>query len=472
MLASTHFGITRKSNDDWFDTILDVDTALFVDPFLIFKDTESFWATAHDTLISHFDEAFTLIAEGLLNRNSLQYRKAVELLIFHEPRELCLGYTALGTRGAGSSRGFASDMAEAITEAIRRGLSAPSHFEELGILRSGIGPDRISDATCTILKAQLIAYTQTVAERHNISLSNHQLYGAEFDTQRKRFRTKTVRVPTNPVTNGPLLFVPERFLDDLPTLSPGSWWKYYEAEQLREDLNYEVMSKVNKDVIVSTARQHTESVRKWAQSEEDEPATPYDLERDRKGVVQWEPAATEFTTENPLVIGPPANEDEFKSVIEKVIDRFRLYIEEQGGWRLLWDEGKEKEELAAQLLFYGIARCYCEANNVVVSREVELGRGPVDFTFSNGFKHRAHLEVKKLNNGKFWNGLDRQLPSYMVSDGVQMGWFIAIRYRDGKKWDTRAAELPARVSAAADAHGIELKASLVDARPKASASRL
>ena len=38
MLATEYFGISRGEEDDWFDTILDVDTELFVDPFLIFKE--------------------------------------------------------------------------------------------------------------------------------------------------------------------------------------------------------------------------------------------------------------------------------------------------------------------------------------------------------------------------------------------------------------------------------------------------
>lgn len=116
--------------------------------------------------------------------------------------------------------------------------------------------------------------------------------------------------------------------------------------------------------------------------------------------------------------------------------------------------------------------CYCAANNIVIDPETDLGRGPVDFKFSNGYARRAHLGVKKLHNGKFWNGLDRQLPTYMASDEVEKGWFLAVRYRDGKKWDRRERELPGRVSAAALSHGKDLRSVLVDARRQASASNL
>lgn len=150
MLASSHFRINRKADDDWFDAILDADTELFVDPFLVFQEKVGFWADAHFRITRHFDTAFTLIAQSGLKRNALAYRKAVHLLAFKEPKELCLGYTATGTRGSGGGEGYAESIAAAISDAIARGLQNPNHFEELGILNRGIGRDRISDVTCTI----------------------------------------------------------------------------------------------------------------------------------------------------------------------------------------------------------------------------------------------------------------------------------------------------------------------------------
>jgi hypothetical protein len=68
----------------------------------------------------------------------------------------------------------------------------------------------------------------------------------------------------------------------------------------------------------------------------------------------------------------------------------------------------------------------------VIDREVDFGRGLVDFKFSNGFVFRAHLEVKKLHNTRFWDGLAAQLPSYLSSDDVRDAWFVAVRFRSSK----------------------------------------
>lgn len=474
MLASQHFKIRRTKQDDWFDPILNADTKLFVDPFMVFKDKDEEWRRSHDEIIGHFDRAFQLIAEGNLNPTSLAYRKALDLLLFTEPRELCLGYTSQGTAGLGSGRKYAALIAEAIVQAIRRGLQHPRHFEELGILNEGIGADRISDATCTILKRRLVAYTQDIAKRHNLHLEAHRLYAGSFDEQRQRWTTPEVMLPTNPSSDGPLLLVPERFLRDLPVLNADDWWDSYENHKLREDLNYEVMTNVDKPTIVAAARDNPELVRQWAEAKEKEKHNPYDFHGDPNGVWQWDRATLQYIESHPLKLVASKTDKEFSDVIEKVIKQFKQFVEEQGGWDLLWRNTRtnEKPEHAAQLLFRGITQHYCTANNISLDPEVNLGRGPVDFKFSSGYKKRAHLEVKKLHNGKFWHGLEVQLPSYMKSDQVTDGWYVAIQYRSGKSADERIRALPKRVATISKDKGLNLRFGVIDARPKASASKL
>jgi hypothetical protein len=163
---------------------------------------------------------------------------------------------------------------------------------------------------------------------------------------------------------------------------------------------------------------------------------------------------------------PAQTREEFLEIIGKIVASYRLFVEDQGGWYLLWDSGakKEKPEHAAQLLFCGVAQSRCKANDISLDSEVNLGRGPVDFKFSKGYTRRAHLEVKKLHNGNFWNGLEAQLPSYMKSDEVSDGWFLAVQYKDNETSQNRAKEGQKRQ--------IDLKYDLVDARPKQSASKL
>jgi hypothetical protein len=288
-----------------------------------------------------------------------------------------------------------------------------------------------------------------------------------------RWESADVSLPTNPATGGPVLFVPQRFLRDLPVINADDWWSNYENQQLREDVNYEIMGHVNKKTIVAVAREHPEVVREWVLSMESADTPAYDLAGDPNGVWQWDLRASEFVQSNPLQLVPPTTDGEFFQVIDTVVGQFRRYVEDQGGWELLWDRGfKDKPEEAAQLLFRGIAQYYCKANNVSLDAEVDLGRGAVDFKFSNGYRHRAHLEVKKLHNGRFWNGLSEQLPTYLRSDEVTDGWLLVVQYRSGKSAAQRIKELPNKIAEVSANRGCNLRYKIVDARPAKSASKL
>lgn len=475
MLFSTEFQLERTVVDDWFDPILNADTRLFVDPFLIFKEQgDSEWAGSHGVLIEHFCECFRLLAEGNCNPNTIPYRKAVALLTFPEPKEFCLGYTSIGTSGAGGGRGYARAIARAMCNAISRGKTHLRHFEELGIFNEGIGADRISDITCNILKTQFIDYTQSAATLRDIPMEEHHIQCASLNEIRLRWEADRRRVPTNPVNGYPLLLVPKRFVRDLPQIEKTDWWSWHENELIREDFNYEILGNVDKKFIVDMANRHPESVEAYIRVAENQEPDPYDLSKDPLGAWQWASKAQEFISRNPVNLAPPRSDDEFAAAIEQVVESFRRFIEQMGGWRLLWnDDGNEKPESAAQLLLRGIAENHCRSNGVVIDREVELGRGPVDFAFSNGYSNRALLEVKKLHNGKYWDGLENQLLSYLESDNCPNGYFLSIQYRDGGVSERRQRELPRRVSALRERYGaMAFRYQTVDARPKPSASRL
>ena len=471
MLFSDSFAITPGPDDEWFDPILETDTKLFVDPFLIFQEDEGFWADAHAVLMGRFNLAFSLVAGGYRNRESLDYLKALAMLRFREPREFCLGFTALGTAGAGGSDAYAAAIADAMEQAITRGLKDLKHFEELGVLNEGIGPDRISDLTCTFLKSQFITYTQSVCRRHNIPMTKQRIYASSFDESRRQWLATEVLAPVNPTNDRPLLLTPARFLRQLPTINPDDWFDWYQSEQLRLDLNYKVMHGVDKKTIVAIARRGPRFVHEYAVVQESQPARPYDLEHDPLGRYIWHQAAIAFVEANPKWIPAATTEAEFHAAIESLIDQYQLFVEQQGGWKLLWNESKDpKNEEASQLLFKGIAAAHCRANDIVMDREVELGRGPVDFKFSSGYHNRALMEVKKLQNTKFWQSLEAQLPIYMRSDECKHGWFVAIRYDDGRASTEWLAKLRETISQAETTNAVRLRYRIIDARPKDSAS--
>ncbi|QBI21295.1 hypothetical protein ER308_18100 [Egibacter rhizosphaerae] len=475
MLFSEFYQITKGQEDDWFDTILDADTKLFIDPFLLYREDElpdSHWYGAHSGIIEHFQQVFELLALAGCDSKHLPYRVALGALSFREPREFCLGYTAEGTRGAGSAKGFAKLIAAAMCDAIRRGRKELRHFEELGVLHEGIGPDRISDMACTVLKSKFLSYTQTVARRHGLQLDTHKLPNASFDNEAYSWRSDSVWLPTNPYSSGPLLLTPARFLNDLPTLNADDWWAAQEAHELRDRFNLDVVRRVDKKTIVDLANRDPAAVEAWAKRRESERARPYDLRRDANGVYRWDIESRKYAEENPISLADPETHEQFLDVVEALIERFRHFVENDGGWRLLWDDRGPKPESAAQLLFRGLARTYCELHGINVDREVLLGDGAVDFKFSSGYEHRALLEVKKVENGKFWNGLNAQLPKYLEDDRCVDGWLLAVRFQGRGVSVQRVKNIPEAVDSVSQRLGMNIRYSLVDARRSPSASNM
>lgn len=469
---SEQFGIKRSHADDWFDPHLTVDTKLFIDPLLLLLAGDP-WAAGHDRLITHFVRCYELVAKAT-GSGSTSGMMARRLLTFPEPAELCLGYTAVGSKGSGSGSAFAQRMADGIAVAIARGLARPEHIEEIGILNEGIGADRISDAVGNVLKADFISYTQEVCARHGIETASHRVRNTRVFPDEGRWLTEPVLLPTNLENGKPIILVPEILLNDLPTLNADEWFESNLNEDIRNQFNLKVGERVRKADIVRIAREHPDRVRTWARQQTSrKDLHGYDFSDDPRGVVQWDKLPVAYAEAHPLnLLSEPKDKVELRALIGQMLEQFRHFIEDQRGWSLLWNsDGREKPEEAAQLIFLGMAQHYLRLFNVEVDREVELGRGPVDFKIASGSKLRLLIEIKKAHNGKFWHGLQTQLPSYLTSDDCDYGWYMAIRYRNNKASETRMIELPAIVKTTAQQTGKTIEYTAIDARPKDSASK-
>jgi len=472
MRFSEAFAVERTEADDWFDPHLTIDTRLFIDPLLLLEAGGE-WQEAHGELIGHFVHCYGLVARAT-GKQSLSAVAARRLLTFPEPGEIGLGYTAAGTDGAGGGAQFAERMVDGIAVAIKAGLAQPEHIEEIGILNAGIGADRISDAAGNVLKHRFIRYTQEVARRHSLPVTAHKVRHARCVLQSARWVDELVDLPTNPETGKPIILVPRQILNDLPVLNAEDWFDSSLNADVRMEMNINIGSRVRKEDIVAWARQHPERVREWAaeQTSRDD-LKGYDFEGDPNGVVQWDGEPVRWASGNPIEMQSVETQSQLRLLIQRLLGQFKHFIEDQRGWSLLQNkDGSDKSELAAQLVFLGMAQHYLRLFGIEIDREVELGKGPVDFKASSGSSIKALIEVKKEHNGKFWNGLEAQLPSYLESDECDEGWYVVLRYRSNRPSDQRLRRLPGIVKAVAQATGKTLHYTVVDARPKVSASNL
>ena len=474
MRFSEVFNIKVTGREDWFDPILSLDTRLFVDPFLLFDHEKGPFKGSHQEIIGFFDAAFQMIAECGGDPSSRKYQSAVSLLRFPEVAELCLGYTVRGTRGAGSGTAAAVAIADALSSAIRAGLERITHFEEVGIFQEGIGADRISDATAGIIRHRLAAYTAAVCKRYKLAVSSSRYYRGMFDAQRRRWKVLNASLPINPYTRRPVLLVPQAYLRELPTINPEDFWNYClvnENELIRNELSAELMAHVRKADVVRVARRNVALVKRYLDSAEKRAGISYDFGKDRKGLIDWYNRTKHYVDKHPLNlrVGEKAK---FKQAVSRMVDEFRHFVEENNGWRLLWnDNSTRRDESAAQNLFLGIVKHYCRANDIDVSPETDIVRGPVDFKASKGYRLRALIEIKLARNSRFWNGLNKQLPTYLKAERCDIGYFVVVCFDERDL--NRVKEIQRAVRTLNSSSKLGISVVLVDAsRDKPSASKL
>lgn len=302
----------------------------------------------------------------------------------------------------------------------------------------------------------------------------HRLRNTEVDLHNARWLEGRHDLPTNPRTGAPVLLVPKRLRRDLPTLNAEDWFQSDVNEEVRTSLHMQIGDRIPKREIVKLARRNSERVREWARNQTSrQDLKGYDFGEDPKGVVGYDKAA-DFAKQHPLPPrGTPDTQAELSTLVGQVLEAFKHFVEQQGGWRLLWNsDGSEKNEEAAQLLFMAMARHYLRLFGVEVDREVELGRGPVDFKVTSGHSFRLLIEVKKVHRGQFWNGLNDQLPSYLASDQTTEGWFVAVQYRKATSSYDRLRALPGVVKGAATRTGKDLHFIAIDGTRPQSASNI
>ena len=469
MYFSEAFRILDPDQHEWFDPILERDSHVFADPFTIFADTDETWKQAHDTVISYFHDAFETLAKSNLRPSHQFYKRTLILMEFPEPEEFRLGYGRKDADGSGAGPGLARLIVGAMVAAIKHGLEDIRHFEELGILVEGINRDRISDITCNLLKPRLIQYTQEICRSLNIPMHNKMLRHSFYNELRQRWDDSEHLVPVDPVSEKAILLIPKRFLADLPTINEFD----FEDTALRDDLNLNISKNVRKADIVRLARRNPEVLREWVSRREEVDPRRYDVGSDPKLFVKWQKVAKGAVEAEPLDSDKSiGSEDDLMVLVHNVIAKFRHWAEDKGGWRIFWSDGTTAiPEPNMQLLFLGVLDGYCERAGIRLDREVETGRGPVDFVFTGDRRARVLVEMKKLTHGEFWNGLHVQTPLYMRGQDVRRAIFLVIRDSDTKPMRARWIKLDQEAARVNSETGLQIEIERIDVWPKGSASK-
>ncbi|MEV5544039.1 hypothetical protein AB0L13_45295 [Saccharopolyspora shandongensis] len=443
MRFSSFVGINIGSTDDWFDPIITEDTPLYIDPFLVFNDKTSYFADSHDMVVDFFATCSDLVKRAQGNHESAYWKKAVRLLTFPEPREFALGLSMGSPNGAGTDEVFAGQMAEAL-EVLTKVDRDIDYVDMFALFVPGIGVDRISDIFCNILKDRFIAYTGNVCEKHGVIGEWVTVKNASWSPENGRWSEARIRLPKSPITGTAVLLAPERFLQNIPQqVTQEGFWSWAESNhnrELREDLNYNLANALNRKEKREHGRKlalkRPEMAFEYVDDVAQEDRKPYNVGEDPELLIKWyeegrkagEVAAEEYSE----LLGQPKSPSEFHAWVGRLAERFAYAVEETDLWRAFWNDAltTPRKEKIVQAVAHHVWGPICQANNVDIGREVNLGRGPVDFKFSAGWEMRTHLEVKLMNNPKIKRGAEAQLKQYMKTEGINSRYYVCVGFRD------------------------------------------
>jgi len=469
---SGYFGVDHVTLErlDVHDPTLAIDTKLFIDPLLLkYSQHQEICDGAVEQYRSHFEKVITFLTATKV-ADDVAWRSARRLLEFHEIRGTCLGYGANTIQGSGFGPELTDRILHVGKEIVDLGIRDPDLFPSMALFEADIGPDRISDMATNVMRSALVNFNHRVLDELSLEGERFELGDIEGHFLRKPFQSRRT----------PIILIPRDILRKLPIAM--DWDGVADAASQNAALRHRVNEHLGQIWAAKTKRTKNELREQALTSRDafqalldaihDVPPRAYDTVSDPDGLVKWARLGKHFADQYPLTIKTGQHDDTLEAlyhVAKQIVTRFRQLIEHNGLNRELYKESRApRHESTAQKLFFAIAFCYWEANDLDISPEVDSGSGQVDFKLSRGFDVRILVEVKLSTNGKLVSGYEKQIEAYKQAEQTMRAIYLIVDVgRMGKK-DERLFE----VRKAAQRRGSPLSdLEFVDGRIKPSASK-
>ncbi|NCU65102.1 hypothetical protein GWK50_04435 [Acidovorax sp. 210-6] len=200
--VSTYYKLGRDQTTlDFVDVPIGNDIPVFLDPSRL-RSMDSTWASECTSLLQHF---FENLLEHV--RNNSQAAGLAMLEGLSERNEFHLGLSKGRSQGSGLGSVFALRFWMALTKSKAGSTGLLKDLEDACLFIEGVGPDRISDATCNIIRGPLIRYTQEMCHYYGIPMDKQVPSGPVWNPISGRWEDSLVELPTTKY--GTLLLVPK-----------------------------------------------------------------------------------------------------------------------------------------------------------------------------------------------------------------------------------------------------------------------
>lgn len=465
ILFSTYFDVDPVEFDKagLLDPYVNTDTPLFIDPLLIDKSSNEMLAKDG---IKQFREHFEKLVRLLTivgEEGDPAWQSAERILSLSEPAENGLGYSRRARAGASRPREVRQQLLRTTRKIISLGTKDPEMLSLMGFLEPGVGSDTISDFTTKAMTDALAQITNDFCKNHGVNLAANALSKINLPMVNRNGEDK------------PFVLIPRDVLRDLPVTD--NWQDVWEAAAYNQALRDKV-SVMLAGIAKPTITEQKEAVKRAVtQSSEifneflnvvKSSATSYDENTDVMGYYNFRNILANYPLQKSekqydVRKGP----EEIYRVIVDALSVFKHHVENGNLWEALWAGSQPKRERASQLIFFGIADAYCRAHNIDISGEPNMGGGPVDFKFSDGYHSKVVVELKK-STGQVVHGYRGQLERYKKASETDFALFVVIDYGQNAHKIRSIQRQRDRIHAQG---GRASEIFVIDARQKPSASK-
>ncbi|MED3685616.1 hypothetical protein P4530_21850 [Bacillus thuringiensis] len=444
---SDFFEVEPKVLEEYgaFDVSLINDLPLFIDPFLLFNSPKEEYQVLHENMVRYLGFLRDKAQEGTISLGLLK-----SWFMFPEIKQNWLGFSKSGNGGSGLGKGFAvalhSNLNSVLSNFGKEKVTRSSHLEKLCIIKHKVGKDNISDFTTRLIHEYLLTYTQNFALQYlNVKfVKKVSVKNVRFNYKTETWESDTFHLP---FMNGDYVL-----LTPIDILTKDDTWinksdlvkdfslipSCIDNEQLRFQINNYFTSILPKK---PSTKDRSIAVNRVI-SEYPELVDYYIKFKEQQGD-KAQVMSSEKVKESTLFY--IAKFKELIELLEKKTDFYKIQddtfdesmkrvmflkhvIENNDGYRIFYSKGipiKKEEDL--QILY----RLTWFATDSDVNREVNNGRGPVDFKISKGNKDKTIIEFKLASNSQLRRNLQNQVEIYENANETKKSIKVILYFSEG-----------------------------------------
>ncbi len=439
-----------------FNISLINDLPLFIDPFLLYASKKEEYKKLHEGILDYLLFLKEKSEDGYLTEAEIKswYK-------FSEVKQNWLGYSISGNGGSGLGLKFGKAMSDNMhvvySDLNKEMITQTSHMEKVGLFQLGVGRDNISDFSCNLIKSYLLEYTEHFAKKYlqvkqTKKINVPKVY---FDYELERWMSKEFVLPF--YNNDYIILTPKDLLtkDENWINSHDLRGHFLEIcgsipnDQLRSEINSFYFSRLPsptrikgrntqkqptlKEIAIAvnqTIQQYPELLDFYIKQKEENKEGAKNISKEKvlevetlfKSNVQY--LIHELLKQSEFYSLPP--EGSFNEALKRVL-YLKDFIENKDGYKLFYYKNEPiKREADLQVIY----RLTWYSSPFDVNREVNNGRGPVDYTVSKGSRDKTLIEFKLASNSKLRMNLENQVKVYEEANDTKQSIKVIMYFND------------------------------------------